>query len=115
MDGGGGGEKSFSCQTQLRVKLWVSWGFDSKVKQTAEWWGIISGSFEKKYILVNADTEDFEEYILKMSPAIVTNNAAENPTLISSDTTTFRESCENRRGMGGNKNYPRCPADLLVF
>ena len=64
---------------------------------------------------MNADTEDFEEYILKTSPAIVTNNAAENPTLISSDTTTFRESCENRRGMGGNKNYPRCPADLLDF
>merc|ERR1712013_931694 len=62
---------------------------------------------------VNTDTDDFEDYIMKNSPAIVTNNTAENPTVISSALQTFKEECENKSGMGGNRNYNRCPADLL--
>ena len=86
-------------------------GYDSWTKGNVLCFSIRGYSFH--VIAVNTDTDDFEEYIVKNSPAIVTNNTAENPTVISSALQTFKEECENKSGMGGNRNYNRCPADLL--
>ena len=66
-----------------------------------------------RLIAVNADTDDFEEYIMRNSPAVVTNNAAENPTIISSDVDTFKAECDMKSGMTWNANKNRCPAGLL--
>ena len=64
--------------------------------------------------LVTADTKDFEEYILKNSPARISNNSAENPTIMSNEKDTFRKECEYKSGMTDwNKNFARCPSGLL--
>ena len=66
---------------------------------------------------VEAGTEDFEKYIIDNIPvARITNNTAENPTIMSSDKDTFKAECEFKRGMTDwNKNFARCPSKLFNF
>ena len=66
------------------------------------------------FSLVTSDTEDFEDYIMRNSPAIISNNTAENPTVGSSDRDTYKEECEFKTGMSNwNKNFARCPSGLF--
>ena len=51
---------------------------------------------------------------MRNSPAIISNNTAENPTIMSSDKDTYREECEFKTGMTiWNKNFARCPSGLF--
>ena len=64
---------------------------------------------------VEAGTDDFEKYILDNAPvAKITNNKAENPTIMSSDKDTFKEECETKK-MAWDKNKDRCPSKLFDF
>merc|ERR1712106_1039010 len=63
---------------------------------------------------VPADTNDFEEYIVNNTPAKISNNAAEDPTIMSSDKDTYRKECEYKTGMTSwNKNFARCPKGMF--
>ena len=51
---------------------------------------------------------------MRNSPAIISNNTAENPTVGSSDRDTYKEECEFKTGMSNwNKNFARCPSGLF--
>ena len=49
------------------------------------------------------------------TPAVISNNAAENPTIMGNEKDTYRKECEVKSGMGWNKNFARCPSGLLDF
>jgi len=63
---------------------------------------------------VPAETDDFEEYIVNNTPAKISNNAAEDPTIMSSEKDTYRKECEYKTGMTAwNKNFARCPKGMF--
>lgn len=71
----------------------------------------------KSWTKVEVNTDDFEKYIIDNTPAArITNNSAENPTIMSNERDTFKDECGFKSGMTSwNKNFARCPKKIFDF